>query len=203
MLESVGSSAADSKGKRDIMKMKTLKMERHPAYQQSEMPFVCKRPQRFLEVRHVGIEYCFPPEPQTYASFDPPAGRIELTVHPGRTSARVLFRIVAASPVGFLDVRYEILDCFNRLIKRDETGWIPSLIDREGNLVRQQRIEFPEPNKSPAEIPLDLNGTDLLHPLWLAVYADEPDHSRMELRAQYILWDGRGWQAPAHYVGGP
>src|SRR5215471_17581271 len=161
------------------MKTKSLKAENNFAYHQCEMPFGFARPRRFLEVRHVGIERCFVPEPLSYATFNPPAGRIELIAHPGRTSARVLFRIVAESPVGFLGVRYEILDCFNRLIKHDETGWIPSVIDGNGTQVPQHEIEFPEPTKSPAEILLDLNDTDLLHPLWLAVYAEEPDHGQM------------------------
>jgi hypothetical protein len=175
------------------MKTKTLKMENRSPDHQCEMPFHFTRPRRFLEVRHVGMERCFAPEPLTYATFNPPPARIELMVHPGRTSARLLFRVLAASPAGFLGVRYEILDYFKRLIKRDETGWIPSVIDGDGTLVRQCEIEFPEPNKSPAEIPLDLNDTDLLHPLWLAIYADEPGHSQMELRARYMLWNGRGW----------
>lgn len=168
-------------------------MENHCQYHQRELPVFFRKPQRFLEVRHVGIEYCLPPEPHTYATFDPPAGRIELTVHPRRKSARVFFRILAASPAGFLTIRYEILDSFNRLIRHDETGWIPCLIDHAGNLVRRHEIEFPEANKSPAEIILDLETTDLLHPLWLAVYAEEPDHSRLELKTQYMLWNGRGW----------
>jgi hypothetical protein len=175
------------------MKTKTLKLENLSRSQQYEMPLLLERPQRFLEVRHVGMQYCFPPEPQTYATFSPPSGRIELTAHARRKSARVFFRIVAASPAGFLGIRYEILDCFNRLIKHDETGWVPSLIDPAGKQVRQREIEFPEANKSPAEILLDLNDTDLLHPLWLAVYAEEPDHGRMELKTQYMLWDGHGW----------
>jgi len=157
------------------------------------MPFLFKRHPRFLEVRHVGMQYCLAPEPQTYTTLDPPAGRIELTVHPHRKSARVFFRILAASPAGFLGVRYEILDCFHRLIKHDETGWIPSLIDHTGRQLRQPEIEFPERHKAPAEILLDIDGTDLLHPLWLAVYAEEPDHRRMELKTQYMLWNGHGW----------
>jgi hypothetical protein len=174
------------------MKTKTLKAENRSPYYHCEIPFSIARPRRFLEVRHVGVERCYVPEPLTYGTLNPPAARIELMVHPGRTSARVLFRIVAASPVGFLGVRYEILDCFNRLIKHDETGWIPSVINGDGTQVRQSEIEFPEPNKSPAEILLDLNDTDLLHPLWLAVYAEEPDYSQMELKAQYMLWTGHG-----------
>lgn len=184
------------------MNTKTVKVEIHSPYQQCEIPVVFKKPQRFLEVRHVGMQNCYAPEPQSYTTLAPPTGRIELTVHPHRKSARVFFRIVAASPAGFLGVRYEILDCFNRLIKHDETGWIPSLIDEAGNQLPQREIEFPEPHKAPAELVLDLKGTDLLHPLWLAVYAEEPDHSRMELRTQYMLWNGQGWQVPEHHVNG-
>jgi hypothetical protein len=175
-----------------MMKSTTLKLETHSPCQQREVPFVINRPRHFLQVRHVGMECCFAPERQTYSTLEPPTGRIELTVYSHRRFARVFFRVLAASPVGFLGVRYEILDYFHRLLKHDETGWIPYLVDHAGNQLPQQEIEFPEPNKAPAEILLDLKGTDLLHPLWLAVYAEESDHTRMALKTQYMLWNGHG-----------